>query len=99
MMKHFCRWDQKKAANKIVYRIECKTMLASLGEEKKIKQRKGKVPKIVFCNIIKYLFRPISLPMYHLPKYSTSLFFQFLILKIPQIDKHGSIAVFKCACI
>ena len=74
-------------------------MLESLGEEKEIKQGKGEVSILVFCKIIKYIFRPISLPTYHLPKYSTFLLFQFLILEMPQTDKHVSIAVFKCACI
>jgi hypothetical protein len=37
----FLQVGPKKAANKIIYRIEYKTMLASLREEKKIKQRKG----------------------------------------------------------
>ena len=89
----------EKATNKMTCRIECKTMLESLGEEKEIKQRKGEVSILVFCKIIKYIFRPISLHMYHLPKYSTSLLFQFLILEMPQTNKHGSIAIFKCACI
>ena len=61
----------EKATNKMTCRIECKTMLESLGEEKETKQRKGEVSILVFCKIIKYIFRPISLPMYHLPKHKT----------------------------
>lgn len=51
-------------------------MLASLGEEKNIKQRKGKVP-ILVSKYYKITFKINFSAMYHIPKIFYFLLFEF----------------------